>query len=301
MAVRGAVQAIGGRTGKGRAVTRTALATLLAAVLAAVVLAPAQAAPPREAQRWALLVGVGEYQGRTQDIAGSAGDALDMREALLRAGWRADHIMTLTDGHATAANVRAGLRWLAERADDRSVSVFLYSGHVKQIGGDPDRDGEAVDEFMWPSDNKLISDAELANALRAVRGWSWTVIAGCEAAGFDDGVSGPRRLFTGSSQEPEKSYDHPGWGNSVFLGLMVDRAMLQGQADFDHNGVVSIHEAFHYAHERAPQLTKNQSKGPQHPYVAGGDGREWFLRAPAPPPDDGPTSGVCLAGICVGS
>ena len=35
----------------------------------------------------------------------------------------------------------------------------------------------------------------------------------------DDGLSGPRHLFTASSRETEKSYEHPEWGTSIFTGL----------------------------------------------------------------------------------
>ena len=39
-----------------------------------------------------------------------------------------------------------------------------------------------------------------------------------------------------------------------------------------------------------PGMTQGQDYGPQHPYLAGGDGTEWFLDppAPAPPPQSPP-------------
>jgi hypothetical protein len=109
--------------------------------------------------------------------------------------------------------------------------------------------------------------------------------AGCESAGFDDGVASPRRLFTGASQEVEKGYERPDWKLSVYTGLMVDHGLLQRQGDADGDGAVSIQEAFNHTAAVAPEMTATQRYGPQHPYIAGGDGPEWFL---SPPPEPEP-------------
>lgn len=255
--------------------------------------APAPAPPPPE-QRWAVLVGINDYAGRTLDTYGGVGDVRVLRRALVEAGWPEGNIVELTERHASAEKIREALRWLASRATADSMSVFHYSGHVKQLGGDPDRDGEALDEYLWGSDNRFISDGELAASLRAVQGRVWVDIAGCEAAGFDDGLSSPRLLFTASSREVEKSYEHPGWGTSVFTGLLVDRGMVQRGAAADPDGRISIQSAFGYAAEHAPRVTSRQSRGPQHPVMAGGDGVPWYLVAPPPPPPPRP----CVAGIC---
>ena len=255
-------------------------------------------APAADSDRWALVVGVSDYAGRTSSTVAGADDAADFRELLLRNGFAADRIRVLTERDATAANIRAGLRWLAERSSPRSFSVFHFSGHVKQLGGDRDRDGEALDEYLWPHDNRFISDAELANSIRALRGLAWVDVAGCEAAGFDDGLSGPNRLFTASSKEDEKSYEYPEWRNSVFTGVEVDQAFLQGRGDRDGNGKVSIQEAFSLAEEHAPRITARQRRGPQHPVIAGGDGSAWYLDGPPPPPPPPPSSGGCTGLLC---
>jgi hypothetical protein len=265
---------------------RRRLAALLTVPLAALsVLATAASGAPRaDSDRWAFIVGVGDYAGRTSSTVAGAADAEDFRTMLLRNGFREDRIRTITEAQATARNVRAGLQWLVDNSSPNSFSVFHFSGHVKQIGGDRDRDGEKVDEYLWPHDNVFISDRELAEQVQRLRGLAWIDIAGCEAGGFDDGISSPTRVFTGSSQETEKSYEYPEWNNSVFTGLEVDQAFLQGRGDHDGNGKVSIQEAFAFAHERAPQITKHQKRGAQHPVSAGGDGTQWFLDGPPPPP-----------------
>jgi hypothetical protein len=272
---------------------RRALVALVAATaalsqlgLAPLALTPAaHAGPPSDVDRWALIIGIDHFQGRTRPNVGAVGDARDFANMLTANGFPADHIRVLTDGAATAAGIRDGLRWLQSHATPRTFSVFHYSGHTKLFDGDRDRDGERIDEYLWPHDNSFISDAEASAALRAIPGWLWADFSGCEAAGFDDKLSGPNRLVTGASQENEKAYEHPKWQNSVFTGLLADQGVLQKQADANNSGRVSITEAFAFAARRAPEVTANQHPaGPQHPYIAGGDGSEWFLQAPPPPP-----------------
>lgn len=274
-------------------------AAVTAAVLSLVLVgaAPAPAAPVEK--RFAVLVGINDYAGRTVDTYGGVGDVRDLRKALVDNGWPEANIVELTERHANAESIRDALRWLRDRSSPDSMSVFHYSGHVKQIGGDRDRDGEALDEYLWGSDNRFISDGELAGWLRSVNGRVWIDIAGCEGAGFDDGLSSERHLFTASSHEDEKSYEHPEWGNSVFTGLLVDQGMLQRGAPAEKDGRISIQSAFHYAAERAPKITARQSHGPQHPVLHGGDGTPWFLTDP-PPPIERAKSRRCLFGLCIG-
>jgi hypothetical protein len=268
------------------------LVALVATLVVASPLAVATAAPAPNAKKTAVVIGISEYQGATKPTPGSAGDAAIIREALLRNGWEDANIKLLVNEAATAANIRGALQWLVDQSTDDGFSVFAYSGHVKQKPGDEDNDGEDNDEFLWPHDNAFISDGELASSLKALRGDAWINLAGCESAGFDDGVSSPRRLFTGASQEIEKGYERPDWKLSVYNGLMVDQGFLQGQGDTDGNGVVSIQEAFNHAARIAPEMTAGQRFGPQHPYIAGGDGTEWFLSPPAPPPSSDGESGL---------
>jgi hypothetical protein len=278
---------------------RWLLATTIVATLLS--LAPAVRAAtsaPTPSDRWALLVGVNDYAAPTHDTIGAVGDVDDLHAYLVRAGFAEDHIRVLKDGQASAQAIRDGLRWLGDVSTDTSLAVFHYSGHVKQAASN-DGDGEALDELLWGADNRFVPDGELAQWVRRIRGRSWTDIAGCEAAGFDDGISGTTRLFTSSSLEHEKSYERPDWHNSVFIGLLVDEGMLQKQADADGNARVSIQEAFHYAEPRAPAITANQPTGPQHPLLAGGDGTDWYLSIPKPAPT--PAAHSCFLVLRCGS
>ena len=247
-------------------------AAALASMALAMVRHPADSAVATDPNRWAVIIGVDHFEGRTHSNVGAVGDASTLTKVLRERGWAADHVVVLTDADATQDNIRRGFNWLSQHTTDNSFSVVHYSGHVKQQSMDG-----AVHEMLWPHDNRFITDTEFAQAMRSLRGRAWIDIAGCEAGGFDDGISSPTRLFTASSQVNEKSYENPGWHESVFTGLLVDQAINQGMADNNHDGHVSINEAYGFAWDRAPKITVQQSRGPQHPYTRGGDGTEWTL------------------------
>lgn len=261
-----------------RGLLRVAAAALATAVW--VTASPrADAAPSVEPEKWALLVGVSAYRPPTVPTVGSANDARDMLEVLTRSGWPRDHIRLLVDADATAANVRQGMEWLAAKSTPGSFSVFHYSGHTKQVqSGFDDGDAEDWDEFLWFVENQFMSDGEFGARMRAVQGRLWINVSNCEAAGFDDGVSGPSRLLTAASQEDEKGYERYDTKRSVFTGLITE-AFLKQRGDADGNKAVSIQEAFAYAAAYAPMQSQKGEYGPQTPYIAGGDGSQWLLRS----------------------
>ena len=270
------------------------LSLLLAGVLGGLVAMPvASAAPaPAAGERWALIIGVDRFQGGTRPNYGGVNDAADVRQALIKHGWADDHIKVLTDGAATAAAIRAGLQWLVDHSSPNGMSAFHYSGHVKQVGST---------EYLWPHDNAFIPDTELAGKLRQLKGQAWVDISGCEAAGFDEGISAPNRLFTASSRANEKSYEIPDMRQSVFTLLLVEQGLINGAADTNGDRRVSIQEAWGYAAHRAPQLTAGQAQGPQHPVMTGWDGTPLYLDAVAGAPAATPVARAktCILFVCL--
>jgi hypothetical protein len=240
-------------------------------------MSPAPAATPD--LRYALIVGVGDYQGKTKDTFGGLGDAAVFHRMLLDAGWRPDHIMVLVEEAATQANILSGIDWLVANSQTYGFSLFHYSGHVKQTA--------MGDEWLWPTDNRKISDHDFAAAMRNLRGAAWIDIAGCEASGFDEGIAAPNRLFTGSSQIHEKSYESPALGHSIWSDLVVNQGLGRDPG-------MTIQQVVHWAAGEAPQITANQRPyGPQNPYLTGATNLSWRLdnvpgtprstaRAPAP-------------------
>ena len=238
--------------------------------------AAAKGAPP--ALRYALVVGVKDYAGSTHDTVGAIGDALAVRRALIGSGWRSDHILTLTDGQASAAGIRNGLAWLRAHSSPRTFSVFHYSGHVCIASRGPCDSGQA---WLWGQDNRMVGAHEVVATLKQVQGRQWTDIAGCEGGAFDvDGYASPTRMFTAASQADETAYEEPRWNESVWTGLTWDQGYLKGAAHPQGKAyAATIAQLASYGVTQAPRYTAQQARGPQHPVLRGGD-RSWTLSAP---------------------
>jgi hypothetical protein len=256
---------------------------LFVSVAGVVTSSVATAAPAPNAEKWALVVGITEYDGGTRDTLGGANDAALVQKALLANGWTGDRIKMLVDADATAANILAGLDWLVQKSSPTSFSVFHFSGHTKQAdAGHSGGDREQFHEFLWARDNQFVSDRDLGARMRALQGHAWINLSNCEAAGFEDGFAGPTKLFTAASREDEKGYERFETRKSIFTALMVEDALLGGSGDADRNGKVSLQEAFAHAAAGAPALSAAGEYGPQHPVLIGGDGGQWFLSTPSP-------------------
>lgn len=230
-------------------------------------------APP--SMRWAVLVGINDYAGRTHSTVGGIGDVTVIRKALLSAGWRDDHILVVKGNQASRDNIRWAFGWLAQHSTPRTFSYFHFSGHVciSSRGSCP-----SGHTYLWAQDNRFIPETEVRSRMAQVRGYSWLDIAGCEAGAFD--LHSATRLFTASSKASETSYESPDWKQSYWSGLVWDRGFLQGYAD-DRGKArrATIGEMVSYGRRQAPLLTRKGQRGPQHPVVLGGRGT-WTIYLP---------------------
>lgn len=224
------------------------------------------------ADRYAFLVGVTRYRKPTHDTIAGANDVVLIRQELLANGWLSQNIKVLTNEQATGAAMRDGLNWIAGRSRPGTFTLFHFSGHVKQEGGH---------EKLWPYDRQFVPDTDVATVLHHGTGKMWVDIAGCESGGFVENLPSSRVLVSTSSEQHQKSYEYPQWGESVWSGLVYDLGLGQGQADADNNGTTTVGEALRYATYYAQAITLHQSPyGRQTPQVAGDPVRGWTLADP---------------------
>jgi hypothetical protein len=170
------------------------------------------------------------------------------------------------------------MQWLARKSGPDTFSVFHFSGHTCIASRGPCAAGHY---YLWAYDNRMLSEQAVGSLLDRVRGRAWFDYMGCEAAGVVRSLAAPGRLVTASSRADEKSYERRKWQESVWVRLAWHRGLLNGRADRNGNGRVSILEAVHWAKRSAPEVTAAQQPyGPQHPVILGGTGRGWRLDAP---------------------
>lgn len=232
-------------------------------------------APPRTAapqDRYAFLVGVQNYRPPTKDTIASVNDVLLIRDTLLASGWQSQNIRIITDEQATGQAIRDGMAWLARNSEaGRTFSLFHFSGHVKQFGGQR--------EALWPVDRDWVRDSAFAALVNRIQGKAWIDIAGCEAGSFMPGIPSADKLFSGSSTAVQKSYEYPPWRTSVWTGLLFGQAPISADANGD--GTVVVGEALRYSAYYAQRITlKQKPYGRQSPQFAGDGARGWTLANP---------------------
>jgi hypothetical protein len=153
-------------------------AALFAATVATIL--GAATSEPREPQRWALVVGVGEYAHFGDeiggDLPGAANDARRVRDVLVaRWGFPEENIRLLLDTEATRAAIQEGLSdWLPGVARPGDLVLFYFAGHGSQTWDLDGDEADGLDETIAPHDalphsteNDIVDD-ELGAWLRAI-------------------------------------------------------------------------------------------------------------------------------------
>ena len=273
--------------GKGRA-TRATLGAILTLASIAAFIPPAQATTtlisswirykyPAQAnatqnnhiistRKWALIIGINNYASPTVDNVGSKQDAESLYFYLVsKRGWRADHVILMRDGDATAAHIIQGIRWLRAKSNGYSVSIFHYAGHENHTRTTADGDNETMDVEIWGADNHYILDGVLGRELGYVNAYQmWIDISTCRSAGFTDaGMIKAGRILTFSSYQGQYSYENPSLHHSVFGWYLIDDGLLYKYADLNHDGRISVQEAYYWSRPYVLKFTSNR----QTPYI----------------------------------
>ncbi|MEY2425890.1 MAG: metacaspase, partial [Actinomycetota bacterium] len=190
----------------------------------------------RQGGTWAVVIGINDYPGGSDDLNSAVNDAEDVAQAMRTLGVGNDHMLMLRDGQATRGTLLQAVSWLAAHAGPDAVAGFFYAGHVRKT---PNGNEEIV-----TSDGTSVTDGELANALNRVQATrSWVAIAACYGGGFDE-VLRPGRVLTAAAGRNSLAYENSALGRSYMVEYMVRQAMIQGRAS------ATVQTAFNYAVDR---------------------------------------------------
>jgi len=134
----------------------------------------------------------------------------------------------------------------------------------------------------------MIYEKTLGQELGRVRAaHMWLDFATCRAAGFDEpGMVSSGRVLTYSSTKAEFSYEQPSWHHSVFGWYVINQALYGKRGDANHDGKVTVEEAFSYAKDRVISYTNGQ----QHPVIVDKAGGKMSLTIPKPSSNPAPSS-----------
>ena len=217
-------------------------------------------------KRWALIIGINNYASPTVDNVGSRQDAESLDFYLLKKrGWRADHVILMRDSDATAQHIIDGIRWLRAKTNGYSFVIFHYAGHENHTRTLADGDNESMDVEIWAANNRYILDGTLGREMGYVRAYQmWIDITTCRAAGFTDpGMIKAGRILTFSSYQSQFSFENPSWHHTVFGWYLINDGLIDKFADLNHDGKVSVQEAFYWSKPYVINFSKKQ----QTPYI----------------------------------
>lgn len=246
-------------------------------------------AAPRVDERWAVVIGIGEYASEDiPDLEFASADARAVYDFLTgdAAGpFEPERVRFLEDEEATGAAMREALFVFLQQADWDDLVVIYYAGHGAP---DPNRPGNL---YLLPHDADLGAMAATAFPMwdvktalrRQIASERVVVIAdACHSAGTREdamGVTGgsnpiaggfaelftpSRRLTITAADANEFSLEDARWGgHGVFTHFLLEA--LRGEGDADGDGIVTFTEAYDYVFTRVVDATE----GRQHPQRAG--------------------------------
>jgi formylglycine-generating enzyme required for sulfatase activity len=239
-----------------------AMALLLAAGLAA------QAAEPR---RYALLIGINQYNDPGLVPLGKAqNDAQDLKTALTRlGGYRQVVVMdgSLANNdpmQPTRAKVIERVEALADLVGPDDQVLFFFSGHGVN-------DAKTGDSYLLPMDVQAkdpvgsglnlqrdilakFSQAGVKNIVALVDACQKTVFKdkGMRPAGVDQVLKVSDAVVITATGAGKASYEDPKGANGLFTRGVL--AGLQGEADANRDGVVSVAELEQYLPQAVAEL-----------------------------------------------
>ncbi len=242
-----------------------------------------QASGVKSGDLYALVVGVSKYRDqRIPKLELSDKDARAFGEFLeaQKGVFKETRVTYLLNEKATKSEVEKYLYYTLPKAGKNDTIVLYLSGHGSYDPMRPDDflylayDTEA--DYLGTSSVKM-SGLEFLKAIEAER---VLIIADvCHAGGISgmkpkasipslelflrDVKNSSGRAIITSGRGQQLSWEVPNLANSVFTHNLL--MGLKGKADRDHDGIVTLDEAYQYAYAR----TKDDTSGHQHPQLEG--------------------------------
>lgn len=228
--------------------------------------------PGPTANKWAVVIGIADYQGRQNDLWHPDEDAKEMKEALINEyGFPDDNVKILLNRKATADAILSAIDWLAAKEDAESTVVFFFSGHgyrdVDNEGWDSDVELDGYDEMIVSHDMYGLPDGLLAEKFSNFETQKFALVFGsCHSGGMfddDDDLQAPSRVIVSACKADQYAWDYLLLGNTLFGYYFIDEGILDGKAEGLHiaGDGVSIEEALDYAY--LPVTTEQPDSEPQ--------------------------------------
>jgi hypothetical protein len=233
------------------------------------VIAEPTAKPPAPVAgtKWAVIIGIADYQGTGSDLWHPDEDAKEMYTELTRQqGYSKSNVKLLTNRGATASAIASAIDWLVANEKAGDEVVFFYSGHGYRApddeGWDTDVESDGNDEMIVTYDFYGLPDGWLQQKFATIESTKFALIFGsCNSGGmFDDNddLQGTGRVIACACKADQYGWDYLQLGNTLWGYYFVDEGLLDNRA-------ASVEAAHAYAYpyvvaqqpDSQPQLYDN--------------------------------------------
>lgn len=253
--------------------------------------------------KWALIVGISNFQDNKLNLKYPAKDAKDFNDYLLKEGnFAPDHVKLLVNEQATRANILSELgdKWLPRVANPDDLVVIYISSH----GSASDMDIGGVNYLLaYDSqvDSLYASGLPMQDLTRIIKGRVHSdrvvlVLDACHSGAADPGskglfrqgnvditevAQGTGQLVISSSQPSQVSWESKHYQNSVFTRCLIESLKSKGSA-------TTLGEAFSNMKDKVQQEVLTERGVLQTPVLKSRwKGNDLRLAAPAVTPRPG--------------
>lgn len=240
---------------------------------------------------WAAVIGINGYPN-VRKLKYAVNDAQAFYSYLVEnLGITEDHIYLLLEEKATLWNIKTTLGTkLKGKAGKEDTVIIYYSGHGAPEPDKESPDGDGLEKYILPFDvepENLYASAlpmrEISNIFARISSERLVFIADTCYSGASGGRTiptvaakavisdnflnrisqGKGRIILTASEAAQVSIEKDSLDHGVFTYYLLEG--LKGRADFDHDGLISVSEAYKYVSEKVPEATGQN----QHPVKKG--------------------------------
>jgi len=180
-----------------------------------------------------------------------------------------NNVVLLRGSNCNSHNLLTSMAQLVSQADENDIIIFYYNGHGNQ------NILSLYDRVMYHS--------EIANILKTSKAKRKLWIAdSCHSGSMQNTASSTVKskdlktilehhdndiTFISSSKSNELSWSVSEFYSGVFTNFWLEG--LKGKADANKNQIVTLSEAFAYAHEKVQKYSNQKLSHSQTPYISG--------------------------------
>lgn len=207
-----------------------------------------------EKEYWAVLVGINNYPGQSNDLPYSINEITSFKNALLQGrNWLPSHIRIVSDKNATREGIFDALEWLDEQEDENDVSVFYYVGHGSQDYG--------VNESLSVYNSKIY-DEELDIQLDNLEGRVVIILDCCYSGGFIEELGQWKRVILTACRKDEKAYQFEELKSGIF-GYFVNMYLEKLTKTAELTFLFSFFRTIYYTEQLSEEFNDDYTMHPK--------------------------------------